>query len=742
MALSFSNVQGQSNQQRPQQNNQPISNSNINLEGNLIQNIGENIQSIGAGITTLAGAILGYDKEARQQLINTFNKIKDDPREVKMLGDAILSTYNLTVDDLFSMPLGEMVGNVLSGAWKHPVDAFLDVSTLGAMTGVKIPSKIKKLLPAIDEADTRIRLAEEVTKDNLRVNNIGKDFVKQIENIEAKFSPQDISKAMQAIETVGFKNAPDYLRPAMVELNKANDTYKQLTEMVGAKIYDDADFAAKELLAKRTKIPFQEFDTPEFMKTKTYQDALDYVKENDIRPLFHLKPKVYTNNDLIAGEKVETDLLKRGYGTIDYSDAPINITNKAAEFVDKVITTKALDSADSLNDKIKAYNEVNETKIKPVSTSASVFNNRLLNEANRELKKTMLGSGTYLGANIITTTLSILNNFDLRAATRTIENLPKFRLIELSEAKTPLLNLISRVNNKVYRPIASVDRWLEDVAKEYIKNYGADKAKYLQSAIPSLVTPTNQVEAAIKSLIPFGSYPIAAMREVGANIAGRPLKTNLYNQLQKEGQQLNIQTQEANPQIQEVVPTEAIRTGEDGELVRRSTVITPIQAANMFVFGQYGDAIQIPLVTFLNKLLKGEGDPDVIEINGKSYRVNQGTITTNKGSLNILPALAYIGRNILTPVQFYNQVIVPLMSDKYYKDETKLFNEIVSEAQYSNMNAMAQRRIVDNAKDKLGKKILGTYEYDYWKDTVSRTNRRKIIREQMIRKNIDTALED
>lgn len=41
----------------------------------------------------------------------------------------------------------------------------------------------------------------------------------------------------------------------------------------------------------------------------------------------------------------------------------------------------------------------------------------------------------------------------------------------------------------------------------------------------------------------------------------------------------------------------------------------------MFLLGQQGDAIQVPLITFLNKLVSGKGDPNVFEVEGRQYKV-------------------------------------------------------------------------------------------------------------------------
>lgn len=740
---SFSNNQGGlsfgSNQKQKENKN------TVNLDGfdtNIVGNINTDLKTIGADITTLAGAIIGYDKEARQALLDTFNAIKNNPAEVKQLADAMLSTYNLTVDDFGNMPLGEMVGNVLQGAWKRPITALIDVASLASAAGIKLPKSLKGKVKDIDEADVRIRLAEDVTKNNLKITDLGQQFVKQIENIEAKYSPESIAKAMYAVEEIGFKNANKNLIPIMSDLVKANDTYKQFTAMAGAELFDDVEFAAKELIAKGYATPFDKLNTPEFLNSRLYKDAKAFVEKNEIKPLFHLEPTIKTFDDLEA-TGVKTGLLKRGYGTQVYAEAAKELSRKASDFVNKVIKSETLDSPNKLNKYIKEYNKANNANVKELNLSTSIFNNRVLNELNSELKKTMLAGGVYLGANVLTTTLSILNNFDLKALTKTFKELPKFRMVELTEAQTPILNVISRINNKFYRPIASIDKYLENIAAKYINNYGVDKAKFLQSTIPSKVVATNELQAAMKSLIPFGSYPLAAVKEVAAHVQGRPIRSFVYNQLGKEGEQLNRKAQESIPEIKDVDTSKVLRTNEKGEVIQRNTVVTPIQAANMFLLGEYGDAIQIPLIQFINKLMSGKGDSSVFEVNGKQYRVEQGKIRTNQGEFNLLPSLSYIGRNILGPVQFYNQVIVPLMTDKYIKDETKLFNRMVDENQYSNMSSRAKKKVTDKAKEKLGKRLLGTYEYNYYDTSkVSKSIKRRIKQQQITRRSIDRALEE
>ena len=748
---SFSNVgsqgsfQGQgsfSNINDGSLSTQDKSGSTSQFEGNLIQNIGTNALEIGANITTLIGGLLGIDQQASDAIANQVVTMIRDPKQgAKDLGDALLSTYNLAVDDFGKMPLGEMVGNVLTGAWKHPVEAFLDVATLGQLTGVtKGISSLSKARKAAQSRDALVRIAEETTKENIKIGSISQDFVKEIDDLARKYDADTIARGMQAVETIGFKNAPRELLGVMQDLTKANDTYKMFTKMAGAEILDDVEFATRELIAKQYGISFEDAGKIKD-NSKLYKDVEKYVVENDIRPLFHLKPDVHEKLTLDPdAPTIQSSLLERKFGSIDYNTAGKDLLSKAEEFANKVDRTFIAKSGARINDKIREINKATGSNLKELNSSRGIINDRVLNELNGELKKVMLSSGTYLGANIITTTLSILNNFDLDAAIKTFKKLPKYKMIELAEAETPGIKLLSQFNNKLYRPIASVDRWLEQVATRYINEIGVDKYKLLQSTIPSRVVVTNPVLKAIKSLVPFGQYPSAAIQEVAANIAQKPGRTLALTQIEKTGGPINQQIQEESGI--KVDPTKALRVNEQGQTVQRSTVVTPIQAANMFLLGTQGDAIQIPILTFIEKLVSGTGDPHVFEVEGKRYRIdNQGNIQTNKGSFNLLPSLAYAGRSLLGPVNFYNQVIVPIISDKYIKDDTKLFNRMVSDSQFSNLNSNAKMKVTENAREKLGKRVLGTYEYRYFDESkISKRVRQKVMRKQMTRQNIERTL--
>lgn len=727
---SFNNVPNQTNfgNQQSTTNDRP---KPWEFRGNIVGNVVKDLGEIGAAITTLPGIVLGYDKEAQKAFLET-------AKDPKKFINNMLSSYNVEIDDIGKVGFGDFVGNVAAGVWEHPLQVALDLIPIASAAKVKVPKVIKDKFPKLEDWEVRAKLGEEVTRENIKVGNLGMEFRNQIDDITKKYKPEDISNAMEAIETVGIKNINPSLKPIANELLRANDTYKQMVEAAGAKIYDDADFATLELMAKETRMPFQEFDNQRFRKTKAYYDRLNFVTQNGIKPLFHLKPKVYSNNDLIAGKPVEQSLLKRAYGTIDYTDAGRNLSAKAKDFTDKVIRTTTLESPERINKKIRNYNIQNDKNIKGLDTSKSPFNNKVLNELNAELKKVMLSGGTYLGANILSTTLSILNNWDTNAVKQTLKNIPKFKKATLNEAETPALKWISKINNRFYGPIASVDRWLEDIGRTYQSNLPIEKQKFSQSIVPSAVTPTNIVEELVSKFVPFGSYPIAAGKEVAANVVGRPYRTLIYNQLGKEFSQINQLAQENTPEIKEVDPTKVVRySPEEQKLIQRSTVITPIQAMNMFLLGTSGEAIQVPLYQFINKMVDGSGDPHVFTVNGKNYRINtDGTIETTQGNFNIIPALRYATRNMLSPVQFYNQVLVPLTTDKYIYDTNAVTNHIVTNAQYSNMSNQARNKVTTNARAKLGKRVLGTYEYNYYKPYVNRRTRQSIMRQQRTREEI------
>lgn len=737
--LSFSNVQSQSNLNSPSNTNQ----SGIQLEGNLIGNLRDNVNSLGADITTLVGGIFGFDKEARQGLANLANTVVNQNlgENAKMFADAMLSTYNLALDDFGKMSLGDMVGNIIEGAWKHPLTAGLDVATIVGSVYKGAPKKLKDTLEKASDMDVRVRAAEKVTQDNVRLANSGEEFLNAIDDLAKKYPEKTLGEAAEWIETQGINRVPKRLQPAVADLLKTNDIYKSLASQYGAEILRDSDMAVAELISRKTGMAFDDIiNNQKIKETWLYNQTLEHVLENNVRPLFHLKPDVGIKT--ASSSEITSNILQRKFGGINYETFGENITGKAREFVDHLISSKVEKSIDDINNIIDEVNKSTGRNVKKLQGSGAVMNN-VLREINSELKKSMLGSFTYLGANVLTTTLNILNNFDLGAFTRTLKKLPKFRMVNVAEAETPLLNIISRINNKFARPAVSVDRWLERLGARYIKELGVENAKYLQSITPSLVATSNPLLRLLKDVVPFGRYPAAAMGELGANIVGKPEKVFFYNQIAKIGEELNQEIQQRlvdEGKLKEVDPTKAIRYNEDEDkLIQRSTVVTPIQAANMFLLGEYGDAIQIPVIQFINKVMSGSGDPNVFTVNGKNYRVQpDGKIRTNKGEFDLLPALRYAARNMLSPVQFYNQVLVPIMSDKYIKDETAITNKLVNDAQYANMGMMSRRKVKTEAREKLIKRIGGTYEYDYWTDRVSKSAQRQILRQRMIRENLRT----
>ena len=58
------------------------------------------------------------------------------------------------------------------------------------------------------------------------------------------------------------------------------------------------------------------------------------------------------------------------------------------------------------------------------------------------------------------------------------------------------------------------------------------------------------------------------------------------------------------------------------------------------------------------------------------------------------------------------------------------------------MNSFAQRKVTERTREKLLKRLTGTYEYNYYEPYISKNTRMKLQRQLSVRKNIETALED
>lgn len=707
-----------------------------------IGNAVDDAKAIGAGVSTLAGAIFGFDKEARAAIGQAFKDFGNSDSKIEDLANMMLDTYNVTVDEIFNQPLGDTLYQIATGIYEHPVSAALDIIPLTKAAKPLSATKFLNKFEKVNDFSKRIQFADEVLQDNVRAANYSEDFLKKINKIEKTYKPEEISAGIKQIENIGIKNTPEALKPVVKDLREANYIYKKIYQSAGVQLENPIEMATKELIARNLNVPYSKIDDT-IMDRNLYLDFKKNVIQNRIEPIFHLAPKLLEQSSELAKD-VTSDILKRKFGTMDYIEAGKNITKKAEDFVTKIQRFTAGNTINRINQKIHIFNNKYNRKITPLSGTSSLASkvSKTLGDLNSELKKVMLSGGTYLGANMITTTLTILNNFDGKALARTLKNIPKFRLIDVPEATTPILNIISKVNNKFYRPVASVDKWIESIGARYIQEVGLDKAKLMQSMVPSYAPTYSRFQEIIKSTIPFGSYPSAAMGEIAQNVINRPGKTLVYNQIQKGGQQINENIQSQIPDLKEIDKTKVIRQDKNGKLVQKQTIITPIQAANMFLLGEQGDALQVAVYQFINNLISGKGDPNILTVDGKHYRIENGMIKTSKGSFYILPAITFAARKVLSPVQVYNQVITPMLSDKTIRDDKKLTDTLVNESQYSNMNSFAQRKVTERTREKLLKRLTGTYEYNYYEPYVSKNTRMKLQRQLSVRKNIETALEN
>ena len=445
MSLNVSNI-GQQPQQinihpslqlntNTQNYNQGRNDGEFKLEGSLFGNVKRNTGEITAGITSLVGGVLGFDPEARQALMNLGTDLATNPEGYKTLFNMLLSTYNTEIDDFGNLPLGTIVGNMVEGAWQHPVEAGLDIASLGVLSGVpKVVSKLTKntkfgkSFKQAEEIGKRAELAAEVTKDNLDLNNYGRDLYRAATEIESKYSAKDIGRAMDFMENYGVKQAPKELKPVINDLSRMNDIYKQFAEKAGAQLYDDLDLAALTYMSNQAKIPFEWVDNPKIRETDWYRESYEWAELTGMRPIFHINPKVNIV-DADDFKNVESNLLQRKYGNMAYFNAGENLAKKTAKYIDSVVRFKTSNSAKALNDKIDAYNKATNSNIQKLETGENFTGNRFIQELNAEMKKNMLGGGLYLASNIIGTTLAILNNWNGKALKATIKNFVTYQKV-------------------------------------------------------------------------------------------------------------------------------------------------------------------------------------------------------------------------------------------------------------------------------------------------------------------------
>lgn len=190
-----------------------------------IGNAVDDVKAIGAGVSTLAGAIFGFDKEARAAIGQAFKDFGNSDSKIEDLANMMLDTYNVTVDEIFNQPLGDTLYQIATGIYEHPVSAALDIIPLTKAAKPLSATKFLNKFEKVNDFSKRIQFADEVLQDNVRAANYSEDFLKKINKIEKTYSPEVISAGMKQVENIGIKNTPEALKPVVKDLREANYIY-------------------------------------------------------------------------------------------------------------------------------------------------------------------------------------------------------------------------------------------------------------------------------------------------------------------------------------------------------------------------------------------------------------------------------------------------------------------------------------------------------------------------------------
>lgn len=710
--------------------------------GTFTQNIARNAGELLSGVTTLATAIFAPNSEERKQLGKLVYEFGKSETKLKDLGNLILSTYEITLDDIANQSLGDTLHQAAQGAYQNPVEAGIDLMSLGL--GKVISKGLTKLVPRANEFAIKTKLGQDITNANIESMASAQRFVEDVSKIESKYDPTIIGRAFRQIEKVGTNNVPQNLVAPVRDLLAANNNYKQALSKAGVELWDDIELASRTFVANKFNIPFAKVDDA-VMNTKFGKAAKEFVIQNDIKPIFHLKPET-TKALLDIGEDLpRTTIKERIIGNLDYSTAGERMSAKAMEWAGNLRQMNNNTAYSRLNEMI---NNINKTlpegkQLSKFEVSSPNRYSKILQELNQEIKKTYLSSGLYLPANIATNTFNVLSNFNYgalsKAVSGTIRNLGKeIPGMAVKTAETPGLRLLSKINNLVGKPARTVDNILSNFSIRYLEALPANQRKFLQSIAPEIATSTLPGKGVLQTFMPFTSYPVAVLQETIENLAGRPLRSNIASTVMEVGSDINNTIQQEDPNILNKDSTKVVRFDEiNQQEITRRTEITPVQMALQFLsLGSNEELINIPVLNLIKKIQEGEGDFNNIKLGSKVYRIENGQIQTAKGSFNLVPVITTLARESFSPTYVYNKILVPLLSDKYYTDKTKFVNTMISDSDYANMSYFQQQKVVVGARDKLAKKFTATSEYRNYTDKITKSlvrsiNKQRMMREQM-----------
>lgn len=166
---------------------------------NLLKNAQANAGEIGTGLTN----IMAHPAETLETIGGYIGRNYKNPYKIAGdISDAMTSPYNFKLGDIRNKTLGEIAAGAVVGAYEHPVDAFLDATSLG------VGGVVKKVITKTKAGQKAARAIENVAaKAGL---DFGGDINKAIQgglDVNKSTVQKDLIEATKPIQVTTVRNA-------------------------------------------------------------------------------------------------------------------------------------------------------------------------------------------------------------------------------------------------------------------------------------------------------------------------------------------------------------------------------------------------------------------------------------------------------------------------------------------------------------------------------------------------------
>ena len=175
---------------------------------NLLKNAQANAAEIGTGLTS----IMAHPAETFETIGDYIGRNYKNPYKIAGdISDAMTSPYNFKLGDIGNKTLGEIAAGAVVGAYEHPVDTFLDTTSLG------VGGVVKKVITKTKAGQKAARAIENVAAK--AGFDFGGDINKAVQSgldVNKSTVQRDLIEATKPIQTsTVMKATPDDLALAI-----------------------------------------------------------------------------------------------------------------------------------------------------------------------------------------------------------------------------------------------------------------------------------------------------------------------------------------------------------------------------------------------------------------------------------------------------------------------------------------------------------------------------------------------